>query len=406
MRPMLEIQQLSKEYTIASYRHRYSSLRDALTFGWKRKLDRGAKESFWALKDISFQVQAGETLGIIGHNGAGKSTLLKIISRITPPSSGRIILHGRVASLLEVGTGFHPELTGLENIYLNGALLGLKKKEIRTRLNEIVDFSGVEKFLETPLKHFSTGMQLRLAFAVAAHLQPDILVVDEVLAVGDAAFQKKCLGKMESVSKDEGRTVLFVSHDLSAVERLCQRCLLLESGCLISQGHSQEVIGQYMQRIDQQQQTPLESRSDRKGNGAFRFTSIKLMHNANGEQVLSNLTDAAFQIYYQLYTDHFDSIRIDIGLNNQYNQRLTLLSSSKQVTPFRLNAQKGCFEIRFSHLPLYPGNYSLDLYCEVDHQIADWVVNAYSFRVATSSDTPVIQAKNPGLFQPDYRFSS
>ena len=191
---------------------------------------------FWALKDINFEVKKGEVLGIIGKNGAGKSTLLKILSRITEPTGGRIEIYGRIASLLEVGTGFNPELSGRENVYLNGTILGMTKKEIDLKFDEIIDFSGVEKFIDTPVKRYSSGMKVRLAFAVAAHLDPEILIIDEVLAVGDAEFQKKCLGKMHDVAENEGRTVLFVSHNMSAVQTLCSRSVVLENGCLIFLG--------------------------------------------------------------------------------------------------------------------------------------------------------------------------
>ncbi len=203
-------------------------------------------EEFWALKDVNFQVEAGETLGIIGRNGAGKSTLLKVLSQITPPTTGEIKLRGRVGSLLEVGTGFHQELTGRENIFLNGAILGMPRQEIIRKLDEIVAFSGVEKFLDTPVKHYSSGMYVRLAFSVAAHLEPDILLVDEVLAVGDAEFQKKCLGKMEEATKKEGRTILFVSHNLTSIARLCSRCLLLKDGRVVKNGKTAEVIDYYL----------------------------------------------------------------------------------------------------------------------------------------------------------------
>lgn len=210
---------------------------------------RDKQEEFWALKDVSFSVTAGESLGIIGRNGAGKSTLLKILSRITPPTEGRIISRGRIASLLEVGTGFHQELTGRENIYMNGSILGMKKTEINARFDEIVDFSGTEKFLDTPLKHYSSGMQLRLAFAVAAHLEPEILIIDEVLAVGDAEFQKKCLKKMEDVT-GEGRTVLFVSHNLPSLKSICKRGVLLQGGQLVFSGSIDDVVNKYTTSID------------------------------------------------------------------------------------------------------------------------------------------------------------
>lgn len=231
MKPVIEIKQLGKKYRIRS-NESYLALRDVISNGIKNafKPRTEKKEDFWALRDINLQIQQGDRIGIIGKNGAGKSTLLKILSRVTWPTTGEAIIRGRLASLLEVGTGFHPELTGRENIFLNGSILGLKKTEIIKQFDAIVDFSGVEKFLDTPLKHYSSGMQLRLAFAVAAHLDPEILLVDEVLAVGDWEFQKKCLGKMEEVSKTQGRTILFVSHNIEAVVRLCNRAVLLEYG--------------------------------------------------------------------------------------------------------------------------------------------------------------------------------
>ncbi len=247
MKPILEVQHLSKKYKIQHQAGGYLSLRERMLSALK--FERNTMEDFWALNDVSFKVQAGESIGIIGRNGAGKSTLLKILSKITPPTKGKIITRGRIASLLEVGTGFHPELTGRENIFFNGSLLGMKRKEIAAKFDEIVDFSGVEKFLDTPLKHYSSGMQLRLAFAVAAFLEPEILIIDEVLAVGDAEFQKKCLGKMEDVSKS-GRTILFVSHNMAAVENLCQRALLLKNGEIEKEGRISEVIAYYQQSFD------------------------------------------------------------------------------------------------------------------------------------------------------------
>ncbi len=243
MKPILEIQHISKKYTIRHQSGDYLSLREKISN--IVKFQAGTAEDFFALNDVSFAVNPGESIGIIGANGAGKSTLLKVLSRITPPTKGKIISRGRIASLLEVGTGFHPELTGRENIFFNGSLLGMKRKEIERKFDEIVDFAGTKKFLDTALKHYSSGMQLRLAFAVAAFLEPEILIIDEVLAVGDAEFQKKCLGKMEDVSKS-GRTILFVSHNLSAVSQLCQRSLLLKNGTLIMQDETNRVIEEYI----------------------------------------------------------------------------------------------------------------------------------------------------------------
>jgi lipopolysaccharide transport system ATP-binding protein len=255
----LRVENLSKSYRLGRRANDggagYLTLREELVRFPKRLLGSLARagsgngtreEEFYALRDVNFEVQQGEVLGVIGRNGAGKSTLLKILSRITEPTAGRVEIHGRVASLLEVGTGFHPELTGRENIFLNGAILGMRRTEIKAKFDEIVAFAEVEKFLDTPVKRYSSGMYVRLAFAVAAHLEPEILIVDEVLAVGDAEFQKKCLGKMQDVSKKQGRTVLFVSHQMNAVQTLCNRCLLLMGGQLHANGNPSTVIGGYL----------------------------------------------------------------------------------------------------------------------------------------------------------------
>jgi lipopolysaccharide transport system ATP-binding protein len=264
--PVISVENLSKSYLVGHRAERdgpysYTSLRDVIAremhnsarkaidvIRGRQVVQGDAIEEFWALKDVGFEVQQGEVLGIIGRNGAGKSTLLKILSRITEPTAGRITLRGRVASLLEVGTGFHPELTGRENIYLNGAILGMSRAEIRKKFDEIVAFAEVERFLDTPVKRYSSGMYVRLAFAVAAHLEPEILVVDEVLAVGDAEFQKKCLGKMDEVSRREGRTVLVVSHNMGVVSSLCGKALWLDRGAIHKHGNAGDLIGHYLTR--------------------------------------------------------------------------------------------------------------------------------------------------------------
>lgn len=247
---IIKVEGLGKSYLISHEgREPYTALRDVISKKARSIFSGGNgnknKEEFWALKNINFEIKEGESVGIIGRNGAGKSTLLKLLSRITDPTKGRIEINGRMASLLEVGTGFHPELTGRENIFLNGAILGMSQSEIKKKFDEIVDFSGVEKFLDTPVKRYSSGMYVRLAFAVAAHLEPEILVVDEVLAVGDAEFQKKCLGKMDDVSRKQGRTVLFVSHNMGTILQLCPSCILLNQGEVESIGKSSKVVEQY-----------------------------------------------------------------------------------------------------------------------------------------------------------------
>lgn len=253
MKPIIRVENLSKQYAIGSKQEPYATLRESLVNAARLPLNvikgrskGNGNSSFWALKDVSFEVKPGEVVGIIGRNGAGKSTLLKILSRITEPTAGRIELYGRVGSLLEVGTGFHPELTGRENIFLNGAILGMRREEIAKKFDEIVDFAEIEDFLDTPVKRYSSGMYTRLAFAVAANLESEILIVDEVLAVGDAQFQKKCLGKMKSVSQNEGRTVLFVSHNMTAVQNLCAKAMFLQKGEVAQIGEVQTVVNNYL----------------------------------------------------------------------------------------------------------------------------------------------------------------
>ncbi len=262
MEPIISVRGLGKRYNITQRQAGYLTLRDSLThffrqpfsFVGKKIKDASKKkrEDFWALKDINFEVQRGEVLGIIGHNGAGKSTLLKILSQITPPTTGEIRLRGRIGSLLEVGTGFHPELTGRENIFLNAAILGMQRKEIEAKFDQIVDFSEIERFLDTPVKYYSSGMYVRLAFSVAAHLDPDILVLDEVLAVGDSAFQKKCFKKIQEITQTEGRTILFVSHNMNALAELCDRVILLEKGHLKMDGLAKEVVSTYLEQREKQ----------------------------------------------------------------------------------------------------------------------------------------------------------
>jgi lipopolysaccharide transport system ATP-binding protein len=282
---VVRAEKLSKRYQIVGTRERYKTMRESIVSavaGPIRRLRSGKfiphhTETIWALRDISFEINRGEIVGIIGRNGAGKSTLLKILSRVTEPTEGRAIIRGRVGSLLEVGTGFHPELTGRENIYLNGAILGMSRSEIGGKFDEIVSFAEIEKFLDTPVKYYSSGMYVRLAFAVAAHLEPEILLVDEVLAVGDAAFQKKCLGKMGDVAQ-KGQTVLFVSHNMGAIASLCNRCLLIEEGSLTQDGNPSQVTGVYQTSLYPTIKDPSDlSGIERYGTGKAKFLSAKVI---------------------------------------------------------------------------------------------------------------------------------
>jgi homopolymeric O-antigen transport system ATP-binding protein len=377
----IRVQNLSKHYHIAVIQH--DSLKDLLACGMRKffHVHRGHRNQnprdFWALKDVSFEVKHGEVVGIIGRNGAGKSTLLKILSRITQPTRGRAEIHGRVASLLEVGIGFHPELTGRDNIYLNGAILGMKKAEIEQRFDEIVDFSEIAEFIDTPVKRYSSGMYTRLAFAVAAHLEPEILIVDEVLAVGDVAFQKKCLGKMDEVAK-AGRTVLFVSHDLPAISNLCPRAMLLDAGCLIANDTSEKAIAQYAQTIERVSSQPLDTRLDRKGNGILKFLACGLW-SADGRPTKQVHSGQALTIALKYRCAEVKALRkvsVSISVHGRFSERLFHLSTSSQGFYFQEIPSSGTFLCRIPCLPLQPGVYTFDVICSVAREVADWVHNA------------------------------
>lgn len=316
MKPIIKVENLSKQYKLGGEKKRYSTFRESLIDAarfplnaFRRKKETG-ENKFWALKDINFEVTPGEVVGIIGRNGAGKSTLLKVLSRITEPTKGRIELYGRVGSLLEVGTGFHPELTGRENIYLNGAILGMRREEIHKKFDEIVDFAEVEMFLDTSVKHYSSGMYTRLAFAVAANLEPEVLVVDEVLAVGDAEFQKKCLGKMKSVSDKEGRTVLFVSHNMSAVKSICQRGILLKSGAMEFDGAANAAVDFYMQGGSDLSSFREWIAGDMPGNDNIKIRSAAVYAQGKtiGEPILTS-DDLVFEIEFY---NNLDNAVVDV----------------------------------------------------------------------------------------------
>lgn len=360
--PVIQVEGLSKKFIIAHQKQeRYTALRDIITNNVKSFFSKSNnvsaninKEEFWALKDIDFNINQGDRVGIIGRNGAGKSTLLKILSRITEPSTGRVTLRGRVASLLEVGTGFHPELTGRENIFLNGAILGMTRQEIKTKFDEIVAFAEVEKFLDTPVKRYSSGMYVRLAFAVAAHLDPEILIVDEVLAVGDAQFQKKCLGKMEEVSKNEGRTVLFVSHNMAAVKTLCSKAIILDQGKKILEGDVFECLERYF------------SFNGNKAENAFNRSSIP----ANQKMYISGLKffednetvdfriDLAIEIISQIDTRICINIRLKDGMGFP-----VAYGNLLQSFPELIEIEKGTNNIQATTMPLKlaAGTYKISL---------------------------------------------
>ena len=380
MKPILEIQNISKKFRIQHENQPYLSLRDSLTSVFKKKTS--TSEEFYALKDVSFTVNPGESVGIIGRNGAGKSTLLKILSSITPPSSGRIITRGRIASLLEVGTGFHPELTGRENVFLNGSILGMRRHEILKNFDAIVDFAGVEKFIDTPLKHYSSGMQLRLAFAVAAFLENEILIIDEVLAVGDAEFQKKCMGKMEEVSTG-GKTVLFVSHNMVAIEALCNKAIVLDKGTLNFSGIINESIFHYLSLSkDKTLNNTLED-LNRKGDGKIKFTKV-IFYDDKMNEISTPISGCKLIIglHYKAIEKKLKNVKIGIAVNNGiYGNQLTVLVNDITDILFSNIELEGVFYCEIPKLPFVSGQYNLNLFCSVNEEISDWIMNAYSFNI-------------------------
>jgi lipopolysaccharide transport system ATP-binding protein len=343
---------------------------------------RESRAEFWALRDVDFEVPFGETFGIIGHNGAGKSTLLKILSRVTPPTTGAIDLRGRVGALLEVGSGFHQELTGRENIYLNGAILGMRRREIARKFDEIVDFAEVEQFIDTPVKRYSTGMYLRLAFAVAAHLEPEILVVDEVLSVGDLAFQEKCLGRMEKVA-GEGRTVLFVSHNLTAVRNLCPRSMLLSEGRKVLEGSTADVIAEYVSSVRSEAATSLAGRTDREGTGRFRFQSVGF-ESAEG-RIDMPVTGEGVDIVLEYESPDGRPVRnavFAVGIYTLFGALILQCQSDVAGAVFRELPPRGEIRCRIPRLPLPAGRYTLNLFGTAAGDIADWIQRASELTVA------------------------
>lgn len=346
------------------------------------RASKGESEYVWALRDINFKVEQGDVLGIIGKNGAGKSTLLKILSKVTAPTTGTIRAKGRIASLLEVGTGFHPEMTGRENIYMNGAIMGMTKAEITRKLDEIVDFAGVERYIDTPVKRYSSGMTVRLGFAIAAHLEPEILVVDEVLAVGDAEFQKKAIGKMQDVSKGEGRTVLFVSHNMTAVKSLCQTGIILKDGTIDFIGKIDNAIDKYISNQEYRSSIEIANIKDRQGNGILRFTDI--VFKDNKDQIRDTFEigeDIEIEVFFNT-TDEFNNCttsRIDIGINNLLDQRVTWLST--YMFTDNISDKKGSVCFKINKVLLNEGAYNLNLYSETNHGLADWIQNVVKFNI-------------------------
>jgi lipopolysaccharide transport system ATP-binding protein len=366
MEPAIKIQGVSKQYRIGAVRDSYATLRDALAVAVRSPFERLRSRSkangnlIWALHDVTFDVAPGGVVGIIGRNGAGKSTLLKILSRITEPTTGRVELYGRVASLLEVGTGFHPELTGRENIFLNAAILGMPRKQIEKKFDEIVAFAEIEKFIDTPVKHYSSGMYVRLAFAVAAHIEPDILIVDEVLAVGDTAFQNKCLGKMQGVTR-QGRTVLFVSHNMAAIKSLCNRVVLFEEGRIVCEGDVDSVIGRYLGVADGMLATGIIPDTAHSGTGEVKLQKVELLDLA-GVPITQVYFGQVFRVALTLdVTKRTEGAVIGISISSVDGTRIaTSYNIDGGQPPLELSQGKHKMSVALD-VTLLPGRYTIDV---------------------------------------------
>jgi lipopolysaccharide transport system ATP-binding protein len=384
----IQANELGKSYLLGLGSRGYGTLRESLVSSVKggaaRLIGRGEErepEVHWALRDLSLSVRSGEVVGLIGHNGAGKSTLLKILSRITEPTTGWVDVTGRTGSLLEVGTGFHPELTGRENIFLNGAVLGMRRAEIRARFDEIVEFADISRFLDTPVKRYSSGMSVRLAFAVAAHLEPEILLVDEVLAVGDAAFQRKSLAKMSEVAQ-EGRTVIFVSHNLSIIQALCQRGVLLEAGRAISDAPVEEAVSEYLRGLERAAGADLLDRTDRDG----RAWEETLIRRVAIRDVISGQEDVVIggrpaTITVEM-TESLPMMECQLTVVNNLGISVTSVDSELSSPADERDPQRGgSIECEFPSLPLTPGRYRLDVIVKGRRQIQDGLQAAAFFDV-------------------------
>ena len=393
----IKVENLGKAYRLGSEAERAETLVEAglnmikapiRNFRKLRNLDtfstdRNSDDILWALDDVSFDIRRGEVVGFVGRNGAGKSTLLKILSRITEPTTGRIEIEGRVSSLLEVGTGFHPELTGRENIYMNGTVLGMKKAEIDRKFDEIVEFSGVERFLDTPVKRYSSGMKVRLAFSVAAHLEPEILIIDEVLAVGDAEFQKKCLGKMEDVA-GSGRTVLFVSHNMSAIQNLCGRAISMKAGQVVDDGPTKTVIEDYLARFNSEATSGFHNNADRKILSSTQVIDGRML-NAKGASTSAPCAGepTTFELDYVTSEKAVDAI-FDVVIFNQHNVAVTQLRTQPAI-PL---GKKGTVCLTLEDTPLPIGKYTATVTVKDARSFKniDKVPNAFSFDVFVLSD--------------------
>lgn len=407
MDTVIKVESISKSYILKHQgTESYTALRDVITDKAKNVFRPRApypkSEEFWALKDVSFEIKQGERVGVIGRNGAGKSTLLKVLSRIVTPTKGRITIDGRVASLLEVGTGFHPELSGRENIFLNGSILGMSKAEIKSKFDEIVAFSEVERFLDTPVKRYSSGMYVRLAFAVAAHLDPEILIVDEVLAVGDAEFQKKCLGKMKDVS-GEGRTVLFVSHNMGAVNSLCDKAIVMDKGKVVFDGNVSGGVSYYLSNNNVPTEI-LSERTDRLGNGDFKFTSIAF-ENSKGSRIDEVLTGEGLKIKMDFESKPGldpGKMMISVAFMDELQNIVLAFVSDEMGTNFSFLASNGTLTLDIPEFLLRGNQYSIRLFASYNGSLAenvcDNIENAARLNVISSDYFGSGQTIRPGNY--------
>lgn len=377
-KPSLIVENLGKKYKIGPRSIRFSDI-----FRNQNYLSKSQKtDPFWALKGISFELREGEILGIIGHNGAGKSTLLKLLSRITSPSTGKATVWGKVASLLEVGTGFHPELTGRENIYLNGAILGMTSREIQAAEEQIIDFSGIERFIEMPVKNYSSGMYVRLAFAVAAHLEADILLIDEVLAVGDANFRRKCIERMKNVT-NEGKTVLFASHNMASILQLCQKGIYLNKGSNQAYGNIIDVVKIYTDEQQFNSLIPLLERNDRQGNGKVFITKIELnaLSHTTTSLPAAGLPLEIFLEYQTVPKSHIEYMVITLEFTDEFGNVLFICNNKITASIFNNVKTKGRLVCRIPKLPLNKGNYFINYYLLEQQTICDHLNAAISFEI-------------------------
>jgi lipopolysaccharide transport system ATP-binding protein len=370
---------LGKKYRIGGPT-RHDSLRDALANLWQSDDRRfGAVSEFWALRDIEFEIRRGEVVGLIGRNGAGKSTLLKILTRVTSPSTGWLEGYGRVGSLLEVGTGFHPDLTGRDNVYLSGAILGMRRAEIDRNFDAIADFAEIHRFLDTPVKHYSNGMFVRLGFAVAAHLDHDILVIDEVLAVGDAAFQAKCLAKIREIAAS-GRTVLLVSHNMGSIRKLCERALWLDNGTMVADGAPDAVVARYLESMQRAAAAPLHERTDRSGNGRAQFTRVCLT-GSEGKSRLS--TGTPFTARFEM-DGACAGVSCTFMIYDSFGQPVTEFDSAHSAPGDSQGHDADAFECHVDELLLLPGTYRMDAALLCDGEVLDHVEAIICFEVESS----------------------